>query len=70
MNDAKSMLMMYSYAAMKANKTTEDKAEEKTTTKAKAETKAKAAKDNKQTKRRGKKNDEGTERADSAVTKE
>ena len=55
MNDAKSMLMMYSYTAMKANKPTEDKAE---------------AKDTKQTKQRGKKNDEGTERADSTVTKE
>lgn len=57
MNDAKSMLMMYSYAAMKADKHTEDK----------AETKTKADKD---TKRRGKKNDKGTERADSTVTKE
>lgn len=59
MNDAKSMLMMYSYEAMKANKPTEDKAEEKATnkdtTKVKAETKTKADKD---TKRRGKKNDE------------
>ena len=57
MNDAKSMLMMYSYAAMKA---AEDKVEEKA---------AKEAKDNK-TKQRGKKNDKGTERADSTVTKE
>lgn len=73
MNDAKSMLMMYSYAAMKANKPTEDKAEEKATNKVKAEDKAKvvqADKDTKQTKRRGKKNDEGTERADSTITKE
>lgn len=72
MNDAKSMLMMYSYAAMKANKPVEDKAEEKATNKvkaeAKAETEAKAAKEVK-TKRRGKKNDEGTERSDSTVTK-
>lgn len=67
MNDAKSMLMMYSYAAMKADKHTEDKAEDKDTTKVKAETKTKADKD---TKRRGKKNDKGTERADSTVTKE
>ena len=62
MNDAKSMLMMYSYAAMKEDKTTEDK----------EETKAKAAKSDKQvkTQRRGKKNDKGTERADSSVAKE
>lgn len=60
MNDAKSMLMMYSYAAMKA---AEDK----------EETKTKAAKDDSKqvkTKRRGKKNDEGTERADSTESKE
>lgn len=63
MNDAKSMLMMYSYAAMKANKPVEDKAEEK------AETEAKAAKEVK-SKRRGKKNDKGTERADSTIVKE
>lgn len=56
MNDAKSMLMMYSYAAMKAAE--EKAAEEKDTTKVKV------------TKRRGKKNDEGTERADSTVIKE
>lgn len=67
MNDAKSMLMMYSYAAMKANKPTEDKATNKAKAEAKAETKTKAAKD---TKRRGKKNDEGTERADSTIVKE
>lgn len=60
MNDAKSMLMMYSYAAMKANKPTEDKAETK------LEVKTKSDKD---TKRRGK-NDKGTERADSTITKE
>lgn len=69
MNDAKSMLMIYSYAAMKANKPTDAK----TSTEDKAEAKTKvvqAAKDTKQTKRRGKKNDEGTERADSTVTKE
>ena len=59
MNDAKSMLMMYSYAAMKA---AEDK----------EETKTKADKDTKQSKtqRRGKNNDKGTERADSTITKE
>lgn len=65
MNDAKSMLMMYSYAAMKANKPTEDKAEEKATNKdttkvkaeAKAETKTKVVQADKDTKRRGKKND-------------
>ena len=61
MNDAKSMLMMYSYsyAAMKA---AEDK----------EETKTKAAKDTKQskTKRRGNNNDKGTERADSTITEE
>lgn len=67
MNDAKSMLMMYSYAAMKANEAkAEEKATTKVTTEAKAEAKAKADKD---TKRRGKKNDEGTERADSTITK-
>lgn len=52
--------MMYSYAAMKA---AEDK----------EETKTKAAKDDSKqvkTKRRGKKNDEGTERADSTESKE
>ena len=73
MNDAKSMLMMYSYAAMKSDKPAEDKAEEKATTKAKEETKTKAAKDDSKqvkTKRRGKKNDKGTERADSTITKE
>ena len=67
--------MMYSYAAMKA---AEDKSEEKATTKdttkakaeAKAETKAKAAKADKDIKQRGKKNDKGTERTDSTVTKE
>lgn len=51
---------MYSYAAMKA---AEDKEEINT----------KAAKDDSKqvkTKRRGKKNDEGTERSDSTVTKE
>lgn len=68
MNDAKSMLMMYSYAAMKANKptdaktSTEDKAEEKATnkdtTKVKSETKTKVVQAAKDTKRRGKKNDE------------
>lgn len=52
MNDAKSMLMMYSYAAMKANKPTEDKAEEKAETKLEVKTKS-----DKDTKRRGKKND-------------
>lgn len=60
MNDAKSMLMMYSYTAMKAAKDKE-------------ETKTKDAKDdNKQvkTKRRGKNNDKGTERSDSTITKE
>lgn len=64
MNDAKSMLMMYSYAAMKA-------AEDKEETKTKAEAKA-ADKDTKQSKtqRRGKNNDKGTERADSTITKE
>lgn len=67
MNDAKSMLMMYSYAAMKADKPTEDKAEAKAETKTKD---AKDAKDNKPTKRRGKKNDKGTEGRDSTVTKE
>lgn len=70
MNDAKSMLMMYSYAAMKA---TEDKEEEKVTNKAKEETKTKADKDDSKqvkTKRRGKKNDKGTERADSTIVKE
>lgn len=50
---------MYSYAAMKA-------AEDKDIDKVKAETKTKS----KDTKRRGKKNDEGTERADSRITKE
>ena len=67
MNDAKSMLMMYSYAAMKAVEDKEAKAE------AKAETKTKAAKDDSKqvkTKRRGKNNDKGTERADSTITKE
>lgn len=69
MSDAKSMLMMYSYAAMKAAEDKED------TTKAKEETKTKAANADKQTKEvktklRGKKNDKGTERADSTVTKE
>lgn len=64
MNDAKSMLMMYSYAAMKA---AEDKAEEKAETKTKV---VQADKDTKQTKRRGKKNDKGTERSDSTITKE
>ena len=69
MNDAKSMLMMYSYAAMKA---AEDKAD---TTKAKETKETKAANVDKQTKevkskQRGKKNDKGTERADSTVTKE
>ena len=64
--------MMYSYAAMKA---AEDREEEKATTKAKETTEAKAANVDKQTKevktkRRGKKNDKGTERADSTVTKE
>lgn len=54
---------MYSYAAMKANKPTEDKTTNKDTTKVKAETKIKA------TKQRGEKNDEGTERADSTITK-
>ena len=58
MNDAKSMLMMYSYAAMKA---AEEKVEEK------AETKTKSDKD---TKRRGEKNDKGRERADSTIVKE
>ena len=62
MNDAKSMLMMYSYAAMKA---AEEKAEAKA--EAKAETKTKSAKD---TKRRGEKNDKGRERADRTITKE
>lgn len=59
MNDAKSMLMMYSYAAMKANKPTEDKATNKDTAKAetKLEVKIKSDKDTKQTKRRGKNND-------------
>ena len=61
MNDAKSMLMMYSYAAMKAAEDKED------TTKAKE---TKAANADKQTKRRGNKNDKGTERRDSTVTKE
>ena len=65
MNDAKSMLMMYSYAAMKAAKDTTKAKEE-----AKAETKTKAAKAAKDTKQRGKKNDKGTERADSTITKE
>lgn len=64
MNDAKSMLMMYSYAAMKANKPTEEKAEEKAETKLEVKTKS-----DKDTKRRGK-NDKGTERADSTITKE
>ena len=58
MNDAKSMLMMYSCAAMKAAKAKED------TTKAKEETKTKDIK------RRGKNNDKGTEGRDSTVTKE
>ena len=60
MNDAKSMLMMYSYAAMKA---AEDK----------EETKTKDAKDDSKqvkTKQRGKKNDKGTERSDRTITKE
>lgn len=48
--------MMYSYTAMKA---AEDK----------EETKTKADKDTKQS-RRGNKNDKGTERADSTITKE
>ena len=60
MNDAKSMLIMYSYAATKAAEDKEDttKAKTETTT---TETKTKvvqADKDNKQTKRRGKKNDQ------------
>lgn len=66
MNDAKSMLMMYSYAAMKA---AEDKEEEKTTAETTTETKTKAVKVDK-TKRRGKNNDKGTERRDSTITKE
>ena len=56
--------MMYSYAAMKAAEDKED------TTKAKETKAAEDVKDNKQTKRRGKKNDKGTERSDSTVTKE
>lgn len=69
MNDAKSMLMMYSYAAMKAN---EDKEETKTKDKTTAETNAKAAKSDKQvkTQRRGKKNDKGREGTDCTITKE
>lgn len=55
MNDAKSMLMMYSYAAMKA---AEDKEEAKDDSK------------QVKTKRRGTNNDKGTERADSTITKE
>lgn len=56
MNDAKSMLLMYSYAAMKA---AEDK--DKDTTKAKETKAAKDVKDNKQTKQRGKKCTTSTE---------
>lgn len=71
MNDAKSMLMMYSYAAMKAKSETKAKGDSKQVkTKAKA---AKAAKDDSKqvkTKRRGEENDKGTERADSTITKE
>lgn len=53
--------MMYSYAAMKAaeEKAAEDTTEVKDTTKS-----------GKVTKRRGKKNDKGTERADSTIVKE
>ena len=69
MNDAKSMLMMYSYAAMKA---AEDKAEEKAEEKAKETKAANVYKQTKEvkTKQRGKKNDKGTEGRDSTVTKE
>ena len=67
MNDAKSMLMMYSYAAMKAAEDKEDTTKAKDTTKA-----ANVDKQTKEvkTKRRGKKNDKGTEGRDSTVTKE
>ena len=71
MNDAKSMLIMYSYAATKAAEDKEDKAKDDSK-QVKVETNAKAAKADKQVKtsRRGKKNDKGREGTDCTITKE